>query len=196
MTIPAPLEDLDLEKLFQSAVAGITGLPGDLVRPRFQVVPPAQPAPDVNWCAIGDVTDTSDDAPYFDWIAQDPSNPSDPGAMRFIDHERLSILASFYGPQGKAYAKRLRDGIKVPQNMESLEANEIYFQEAQEIRRAPELFNQQWIQRYDLPLLFRRKITRIYPVQNLEIADIHLFDDHPSGKPFFDETVPVPTLKP
>lgn len=182
--LPAIIDDLDLDKLFQDAVTQITGLPGNMVRPRFQEDMPRRPEPVGNWCAIGVMLDQSDDSPV---IMPDP----DPGQVKFIDHERLEVLASFYGPQGKQYAKLLRDGIKIPQNMEGLQTNNIYFQDASVIRRVPALINQQWQNRYDLPLTFNRKIERLYPIERFKVARVHFFDDHPTDKSVFDATISV-----
>lgn len=179
--LSSPVDDLDLDVLFQAAVVGITGLPGDLVRPRYQVNPPRRPEPDVNWCAISDVTDTPDASPWIE------SSGPDPGLILYWRHERLEVLASFYGPNGKRFAKIFRDGIWIPQNMEGLQANMISLVDVGAVTRASEFINQQWYQRYDVPLSFNRKIERIYPIERLTAADIHLFDDT-----FLDTVIPVP----
>src|ERR1022692_10145 len=46
-------EDDALDALLQGLVVGVTAIPGNLVRPRWQPVPPPQPDQNTNWCAIG-----------------------------------------------------------------------------------------------------------------------------------------------
>lgn len=178
---PAPAEDLDLDKIFQAAVRQITGLPGDLVRPRWQPNPPKQPEPHIDWCAIGITVTTPDDSPAITHHAENG------GFSRLTRHEGIQLLASFYGPHCKSIAARLRDGIGIPQNMEALRAFTIGLVDIGEIRAFPELLNQQWVRRADMPLRFNRKITRDYAIRNVIAADIHLFDDT-----HVDETITVP----
>ena len=178
---PAPAEDAELDALFQSAVVQITGLPGALVRPRWQPNPPKQLEPSVDWCAIGVMVTKPDAGPAITHLKDGD------GSDRLERHEDIELLATFYGPRARSIAARLRDGLSVPQNTEALQTSAISFVEAGDIRSAPELVNQQWIRRYDLTLRFRRKVTRIYPIRNVLIADIRLFDDMR-----IDETITVP----
>ncbi|MFT2520511.1 hypothetical protein ACMWQB_30330, partial [Escherichia coli] len=48
-----PLDDDDLDNLLHDMIAGISGLPRAMVRPRWQPTVPKQPEPGVNWCAFG-----------------------------------------------------------------------------------------------------------------------------------------------
>ncbi len=189
--LPAVIDDVDLDKVLQAAAAAITGLPGDLVRPRYQDNPPTRPERNVNWCAIAHMSQTPDDTPLLESVGEDP------GQLQSTRHARLDVLASFYGPKGETYAEILKDGIWIPQNMEALQANEIYLQDTGAIVRASEKINQQWIQRYDFPLTFKRKIVRLYPVERFKTVNAHFFDDHAPGKPFFEGEVSTePPTKP
>lgn len=178
---PAPAQDLELDAILQKLVASITGLPGDLVRPRWQPVAPKQPEPTVNWCAIGVMSQQGDGAPSI------THNPGGNGSSTLITHEDVRALASFYGPRRQFYAGLLRDGLGMPQNLDQLAELDMSFVEAGEVIGVPELVNQQWIKRGDLPVRLRRKITRVYAIQNIELADIHLFDDT-----HIDATIKVP----
>lgn len=178
---PAPEEDADLDALFQGAVRDITGLPGDLVRPRWQPTPPKQPEASVNWCAIGVTMSDPDAGPAITHLKDDD------GADQVVRHEELELLTSFYGPNAMGNAAKLRDGISLPQNMEALQTSAIGLVEVGRIRTAPELVNQQWIRRCDLVLYFRRKVTRVYPVRHIVAADVHLIDDT-----HIDELITVP----
>lgn len=178
---PAPAEDVDLDAIVQRLVASITALPGQLVRPRWQPNPPKQPEPAITWCAISVMSQRDDNAPYI------RHNPGGEGSDTYIAHETFEALATFYGPQGQSAAAKLRDGVRIPQNVEQLRENEIAFIDSDPIRSLPELINQQWVRRYDIRLTFRRKVTRVYAIQNVLLADIHLFDDT-----HIDELIPVP----
>lgn len=177
----APEEDAELDALFQDAVRNITGLPGSLVRPRWQENPPKQPEPGVDWCAIGVMVQEPDAGPA---LIQEGDGS---GATRSERHEEIEVLATFYGPHRSAFAGKLRDGIGIPQNMEALQTSAIGFVGCGPIRAAPERVNQQWIRRSDMLLRFRRKATRRYEVRNIAAADIHLFDDT-----HIDEVITVP----
>lgn len=178
---PAPAEDADLDAIFQRAVTRITGLPGQLVRPRWQPRPPKQPEASVTWCAIGIIEQDPDAMPDIVHVS------TGLGHDRLSRHEDLRLLVTFYGPAAQAMAGRLRDGLYVPQNREELSSHDIGFVAAGRIRAVPEPVNQQWIRRYDLLLQFRRKITRDYGVKHIAAADIHLIDDT-----HVDEVITVP----
>lgn len=181
---PLPLDDAALDAVFQQLVADVTGLPGDLVRPRWQAVVPKRPEPGVNWCAIG-VTEVEQDA--GPWLVYDPVRNSE----QYWDHETISLLASFYGPNSQSFARLLRAGLNILQNTEELLPYAIRYLFCGAIRQVPELVNQQWIRREDLALQFRRKVVMVYAVQNILISQIHLLDDT-----VVDDTITVPPGSP
>jgi len=151
-------------------VVGITGLPGPMVRPRWQPKPPRQPEPSVNWCAVGagDIKTISNPAIDHDG--------SDDGHDQYQMHEEFEVLCMFYGPQAQAYASILRDGIFIPQNREAVKAQGMGLINASEIRPVPELVNQQWVRRYDFFIRMRRQVVRVYPVLNILSADPQIVD--------------------
>ncbi len=156
-----PAEDVALEDQLQAIVAGITGIPGHLVRPRWQPVPPKQPSVDTDWCAIGIVRITPDDNAV---IAHQPAGEGTDALQR---HETIEVLASFYGPGGYRGAARLRDGFPVAQNREAMFLIGMGFIDTDAIVSAPDLVNQQWLRRADLAFRLRRRIDRTYPVLHL-----------------------------
>ena len=183
--MPSPADDTTLDAILQSVVVGVTGMPGTMVRPRWQNPPPTQPDPSTDWCAIGVTEEIPDDSPY---IVHDPTLNAGDGADVLTDHEEIGVLASFYGPNAGANAKRLRNGLQVPQNTEVLGANQIRWVSCGVVRTAPDLVNAQWVMRRDITMRLRRKTTRIYSVESLLVAEIHLFDD--TGT--VDDTIVVP----
>jgi len=153
----APPEDSDLDAIFQQMIVGLTGLPGNVVRPRWQPTVPKQPEPTVNWCAVG-VMDIEPD-PY---VYEEES--ADGTTTTLIRHEIIPVLCSFYGPNGRAFASQARDGIQLSQNNAMLNLNEMGLVEASRITPVPELVNQQWIRRFDLSMRVRRRIVRTYQI--------------------------------
>ncbi|WP_079218929.1 hypothetical protein [Herbaspirillum robiniae] len=161
-----PLEDAELDAQLQKLIVGVSGLAGQMVRPRWQPTVPKQPEPTVNWCAFGVVRQRNDAGPAIQ------HEPDGEGQDRYIRHQDLSLLCSFYGPSGKGYAQALADGLTIPQNNEAIGALDMRFIDADDIFGVPELVNQQWIRRYDLNIRLRRKITRTYAVLNLLSAEV------------------------
>jgi hypothetical protein len=166
-----PLEDDALDAEFQKAVAGITGLEGAMVRPRWQPGNPKQPEATTDWCAIGIATQTPDATPHIQH-----SGAGD-GKDTLKRHEAIKVLCTFYGPNSKRNAATMRDGIQMPQNLDLLALVNIGLTNVGEIQAVPELVNQQWIKRYDLPLFFSRQIVRDYSVLNILSADPILISD-------------------
>jgi len=170
-TAPVLPEDDELDNLLQELVAGVTGLPGDMVRPRWQATVPKQPEPTENWCALGIPRQQNDAGPA---IQHDGDGD---GSDEYIRHQQIELLCSFYGPAAKGYAQRLADGMAIPQNNEQLASNGLKFVSVSDVQAAPALINQQWNRRYDLTLTLRRKITRTYPVLNLLSAEVQSTTD-------------------
>lgn len=169
-----PVEDASLDALFQAAIVGVTGLAGNLVRPRWQPNPPRQPEPTVSWCALGVTLLTADAGPY---ISHDGTANSGLGQDTYVRHEDIAVDCTFYGPAGQQYAAMARDGFCIPQNMEGLRTSGVFFVDSGDVRSFPELVNQQWIRRYDLSLKFRRQVNRGYQVENLLTAPFTLTSD-------------------
>ncbi len=143
--------DDPFDTLIQSIVVGVTGMPGDLVRPRWQPVPLAEPEPGTDWCAIGVTGEDPDGGRPFvthfvgDVIGGRELDPGNGGGRFVVGTSRVdgvdggdgvsfgdgvdfvqandtaSILASFYGPNARGNASALRMGLCVAQNREALQ---------------------------------------------------------------------------
>lgn len=151
------------DDFLQEVVVGITNLPPELVRPRWQPQPPTTPAVNVDWCAIGVMSIASDFEPWVNHFGMEP----EPGEDVLQRMERLVVLASFYGPDAQTYAMTLRDGIYIDQNRAAFRANAVGIIEIDDIVRNAELFREQWRNRSDLNMHLRREVRRIYQVRNL-----------------------------
>lgn len=193
-----PPEDAALDAIFQQLVAGISGLPGAMVRPRWQPTVPKQPEANINWCAIGVSDQTMDAGPAIihqgsfdqgvltsdgstvvtaDATPVDVVNPNGQDVM--YRHEDIDVLCSFYGPNAKGFAHQFADGLSIPQNIEQIKALSMAFVSVSSIRATPDFFNEQWIRRYDLTAHFRRMVTRTYAVLNILSAQPGYHSDNP-----------------
>jgi hypothetical protein len=156
-----PTEDVDLDTQLQAIVVGIAGLDGTLVRPRWQPVPPKQPAPTVNWCAIGVVSTAPDDNSAI------VHHPDGDGYDELQRHEQIDALASFYGPLAGTNAAIFRDGLWIAQNREVMLVQGFGLVSTDPALQVPELVNQAWIKRVDIHFRLNRIVSRTYQVLNL-----------------------------
>ncbi len=176
----APAEDANLEAIVQRMVVGLTGLPGSMVRPSWQVNVPQQPEPATNWVSIQIQSITPDDNPA---VVHDPVAQTD----TLYRHVEIEVLLSFYGITGQQYASQARDGFWLTQNNDMLKAVNMAFVGAAPIRSVPEFFNNQWIRRFDFLITLRRQVVRTYSILNLVSATIRL----DAVDPLLTETITV-----
>jgi hypothetical protein len=154
-----------LDDVFQQMLVGLTGLPGDRVRPRWQRNPAKMPEISTDWVAVGVVDENEEHGAAV--VTFDAATGS-----KVRRHEDVSVLATFYGPNSKGYARQVRDALQLPQNRELLQSSYISFVDAGTIRAVPEQFNEQWVKRADLTLRFRRVIERTFAVKSFASADL------------------------
>lgn len=159
-TLPTPLEDAALDDFFQKIVVGITGIPGNLARPRYQPEPVARPTIDTNWCAVG----------LFDQVGEENAythRDEQTGVYVMSRQEELNFLCSFYGPNAREYASRLRDGLSIAQNREQLFLNGMGFISCGKLQKMTELVQEQYYQRIDVMIYIRRVVARTYSVPSV-----------------------------
>ena len=171
----SPFTDAMLDNVFQQAIVGITGLNGSLVRPNWQRESAPIPLRDTNWCALSVDLIENDNSPAFVHISDDE------GSDLHIRHQDLLVTATFYGWDGMRYAAKMQDGLTIPQNQELIKAQGFAFISNEPVRSVPELVNQQWVKRYDLRMTYRRKVTRIYPILNIQSAEVDV--NYDNGRP-------------
>ncbi len=154
-TTPLP-RGLNLTQFIQTVMVGVSGLPGILVRPKWQVDPPKQPDIGVNWMAIGIETLTPDANGYVG-VNEDEATVSQ-------RHEAIDVSCHIYGPDALENADLIRDGFQVPPNLEALRSADMGFVETSTARHLPDLVNQRWINRYIMNVILRREVRRVYPI--------------------------------
>lgn len=165
----APLYDKDLEDIFQRVVVGVTGLPGQLVRPRYQPDPPTMPGFDVDWASLG--VAVQDDM----WDAFRVTNPD--GSYTVEGQETILVTVSFSGPNHSAFARAWRDGLRIGQNRDDLTAQKIAFHSFAETAVLPALLKEQWVKRSEVRGTFHRWAVRHYPVLTIQAADADIFNE-------------------
>ena len=173
-TTPALPGNLTFQQFMQAVLVGITGLDGPLVRPRWQLNPPKQPQPDVDWMAFG-ISNKQADANGYLNVATSPT------ASTLSRHETFDVECSFYGPDADANAQRLREGLQISQNREVLFKNNMAFKGDGPIVAAPELVNDRWYHRRDITLTFARQIQSSYQILTITSSGGTVKTDGSSG---------------
>ena len=153
--------DKDLALIIQAAIAGVTGIDGSLVRRKYQPTTPKMPENTVNWFAYHIHSTVPDDGPAI--VHHD-------GHDENIRHEALNVLCTAYGPNGDKNASLLRDGLSIPQNMEYLRKKGLFLISVGESISVPEFINQSWVRRFDVLVVFKRKVSRDFAVLNIASA--------------------------
>jgi hypothetical protein len=168
------LEGGTLYDFIQAWVAGVSGLPGDLVRVAYAAEPPNPPSAGTCWAAI---TVQPREAPPF---AQVTRTGVDQATL--YRHETLELLCSFFdlgatpsdgfGGEADAYASVMRDGILVEQNRWVLQNNGWGVLTYGELTPVPVLLKERWNYRVDLKIRMVREIRRAYAVPDLAVATV------------------------
>jgi hypothetical protein len=172
---PAPLDGKDLLVFLNNFYVGITGMQGLYVRAAYQSEPPDLPDAGTAFMAFFIKDRKADKFPFVAWYPQ---------ASEYVlwRHELLSILCSFYdlGITGQAYAlaELLRDGLAIPQNLETLFLNNMGLISVEDVLSVPVLLKQRWVNRVDLQMTISRQIIRTYPVLSVQSFNGILVQDN------------------
>lgn len=155
-------DDDSLLDLLQPIVSGITGIPGDLVRPRWQPEDtPNMPEYNVNWVAVGIARTRPETFHAEQHVAEGD------GYNLFITSEEVDVLMSFYGPASQGYARRARDGFRISQNRTELQANGIDTLYGSDPVTLPALLTGKWVRRVDISITMRRRLATQYGVRTI-----------------------------
>jgi hypothetical protein len=161
-TTPPP-NGLTLEQFLQTVVVGISGLPGNMVRPKWQVAPPKQPDLDVNWIGMGVDASTPNANAYL---------TEDNSGLSFTSQriERLDIGLSIYGPSALSIYGLIRDGFQIPNNLFQLYNAAMGFIEVTVGQHVPDLVNERFINRVVTTVSLVRLVQRFYGVPSIVAA--------------------------
>jgi hypothetical protein len=172
------IEDDALDDFFQQAVAGITGLSANLVRPLWQPEPANLPDFGTTWAAVGLVE--SELAPGWSY---ETHNSADTGTDRVETWEYCTFQASFFGPHAGRYDGMLRDGLFLPQNQEVFLVNGMGLVDWKQRAVVPVLIKERWWRRYDRHIRLMRDISRTYNIRNIRTVVTDVTVEKPTGDP-------------
>jgi hypothetical protein len=178
--LPGPPSADAVEAALQTMVAQLSGLPGSLVRPRWQKLPPVQPDAETTWIAVGVVAVEADDYPTIRHVSDESLDGKlPPGYDILTRHQTITVTATFYGPDAENTAGRVRDALYLPSNFAPVGSPcGLKLREVHDLARTPEMINQQWVNRIDLRIEYRQQIERRYAIFDLVGADVVLTDGH------------------
>lgn len=161
---------LTLTQFIQTVLVGLSGLPGNFVRPRWQIEPPKQPDVNVNWMGFGIDVNTPDANAYV-WTARDNAS------LYSQRMEALDIGCTIYGPEALEIYELLRDGFQITNNLAALTNAKMGFVEVTTARKVPELFDGRFYNRVQASVILRREVQRIYAVPTLLSASGTVYTD-------------------
>ena len=163
--VTPPADGVALRRFIGELLRGVTGLPGDMVRPSWQENPPPMPAFGTDWLAYG-VTARRVEA-GDPWQAE----RADGAGSYLRRHESLDVQVTAYGANAEAILASLRDGLDVAQNREQLFLASMTVEDCGQIVHAPELVNERWWNRADMTVTLRREVRREYPILSFAQAE-------------------------
>jgi hypothetical protein len=171
------IEDEDLRVFFQQLVSGVTGMAGNLVRPRWQPEPPNIPSFGSDWAAIGVTKRTRDVNSYN----KHTSTSDGHGGLIEKDYvhrtEVLDVLCSFYGPNCEGNSELFAMGLEVGQNREAMQLAGYGLVCVEDATMMADLFNERWVTRIDLPFQIRRAQLYQYSVLDVVAAQATIVED-------------------
>lgn len=162
-------------KLMHDWLLGLTGLTGNYIMPRWQLIPPNIPNSETtDWMTFGITRKKRLGTDYRVHF----SNSSFPlGGNQSTRWEKFWLLCSMYGPNQDLTETKISQGIFEPQNSESLLANYIRPISTNETVIVPELIKSVWITHWDLEIEFIRAVVLDYNINDLTSATGQLKTD-------------------
>lgn len=154
----APINDDPFLDFLHDVVVGVTGLTSDLVRPAYQRNPPKRPAFSVDWCGFRADNQTPEAGNAY--VEEDFGGA---GATQ-QRHETFELHCAFYGPNCRGYAQAMRDNLQVSQNRELLYLSGIAYMDCGSIMQNAEQVHEEWYNRADIMIRFRRQLDMDYAV--------------------------------
>lgn len=167
--VPSSTNDLNdqaLARFLQQIVVGIVGLPGKMVRPRWQPEPPNIPDFGTNWAAIGPGARKRDP---FSAIVHNPNDADGNGSSTVIRNRTMDVICSFYGPLAETNSELLAMGLELSQNREVMQlAGFNLVGGVGDSAIVPIQIKERWQYRVDIPFTVRQQQKYTYPILNLE----------------------------
>lgn len=159
---PVGTQDNAFEDFLHDVFAGLLGMTGDLIRPRWQLEPANMPDFSTgDWMSFGIMDINPDQYAYVNHI------PDSNGSDEIQLNEDVTVLISTYGPNAMKNLKLIRLGLQVDQNREVLRTNQVGLTSFSRMRAAPSLVNDRYLHRWDMEMFLRRLDRATYTVENL-----------------------------
>jgi hypothetical protein len=155
--------NLTFTQFIQVLLVGISGFPGALVRPEWQINPPKRPDIFENWLAFG----TAESIPTINSYLGLNSD----GKFVSQRHEEFVVKCAIYGPASLDNYRFIRDGFQIPQNVDAMTAASMGLVEVGKAIHLPELIDERWYDRWDFFISMRYETQRTYPVLTLLSAN-------------------------
>ena len=156
-----PTQDAPLEDQLSPTLATLLGLPGDLVRPRWQPEPPNQPALNADWVAFSATADEE---------ATQTSQRLIGTELVMIRQETVDMFVSAYGPNAYSLLTRLNDCLQLGDNRAALQRLGIDFTFKTRTTYVPSLVREINVRRADAHFYFSRLSERRFNVGQIESA--------------------------
>jgi hypothetical protein len=176
--ISAPALGQAFMRALQQVVVGITGMPGDLVRPWLQTEPPNIPQKGVSWASLSLHNRNGEGTAWQGWA-------SDGVTYQVVRQETGTLVVGFYDTgitqQADLHAETLREGLQLSQNREGLDALGIGILAVDGPQVVYSKVKEQWLYRVDVTVHFRRVLTWTYNILSLESAVLSLEAQAPDG---------------
>jgi hypothetical protein len=160
-------KSLTLTQFIQTVFVGISGFPGQLVRPEWQPEPPKEPDLPVNWMAVG-IKEAIPDANSYITLNSEEQGVSQRTKL-------LEVTCSIYGPECVDNYMLLVDGFQVPANLWSLFQANMGFVEVTRAVRMPDFVNERWIDRIVTSVFLRYLEQRTYPILSFTSASGQIY---------------------
>jgi len=153
-------KQLTLTGFIQTVLAGVSGLPGQMVVPQLQVDPPKDPDIEIDWMDF--VIDVQrPDANAYENV------DSDTGATDFQRNEDMEILCNVYGAHAHETYGLIRDGFQLQQNRAALYLSNMGFTKVTEAKRVPDLVNERFRTKLAFGVYIQRMIQRTYTIRTI-----------------------------
>lgn len=168
-----PIADRALEDAFQITIRGITGIPGNLVRPQSPEIIANQPETDVDWVSF------RIQSQGFDFDAHVNHQPSllTTGASEVTRDETLDLVLSFYGPHAQQNMLRWVNGLAIDQNRWLLMDHHTKYRSSGNPVTVPALLKETWQRRIDLTSTFARRVKVVYPIRTVVEGEFGLHNE-------------------
>lgn len=154
--------DLTVTQFIQSVLVGLSGLPGTMVRPKWQAEPPKNPPGiDESWISFGINLGIQNNDPYI------ATSPTDNTAIVSQRQQALDVGISIYGPLALEIFGIIRDGWHIPQNTQALTAANMGFTSMAPARSIPDLQNGRFYNRVETSVVLQQQVNRTYKVPTI-----------------------------